>query len=120
MVSGRMVSNLSLQLLKPRLAPALRAAFGVQPSDHLLLAPPGNIRFASLVVDRRLLLHLMSAGAADAVDDLERRLGRFNDSLAQHAEAGSHVRTIEMLDPETDLQVRVRVDMQQRRYDSAE
>lgn len=120
MVSGRMVSNLTLQLLKPRLAPALRAAFGAQPSDHLLLAPPGNIRFASLVVDRRLLLHLMSAGAADAVDDLERRLGRFNDSLAQHAEASSHVRTIEMLDPETDLQVRVRVDMQQRRYDSAE
>jgi hypothetical protein len=120
MVSGRMVSNLTLQLLKPRLSPALRAAFGAQPSDHLLLAPPDNIRFASLVVDRRLLLHLMSAGAADAADDLERRLGRFNDSLAQHAEAGSHVRTIEMLDPETDLQVRVRVDMQQRRYDSAE
>ena len=62
----------------------------------------------------------MSAGAADAADDLERRLGRFNDALAQHAEAGSHVRTIEMLDPESDLQVRLRVDLAQRRYDSAE
>lgn len=120
MVSGRMVSSLRLNLLKPRLAPALRAAFGTQLADHLLLAPLDNVRFASLVVDRRLLLHLMSAGTADAADDLERRLGRFNDSLAQHAEAGSHVRTIEMLDPDTDLQVRVRVDLKQRRYDSAE
>lgn len=120
MVSGRAVSNLRLQLLKPRLAPVLQAAFGNQASDHLLLAPPENVRFANLVVDRRLLLHLMSVGAAEAADDLERRLGRFNDALAQHAEAGSHVRTIEMLDPESDLQVRVRVDLAQRRYDSAE
>ena len=120
MVSGRNVSNLRLSLLKPKLAPALRAAFGTQAADHLLLAPPDNVRFANLVVDRRLLLHLMSAGAADAADDLERRLGRFNDALAQHAEAGSHVRTIEMLDPDSDLQVRVRVDLAQRRYDSAE
>ncbi|WP_174278271.1 Druantia anti-phage system protein DruA [Sphingomonas bacterium] len=120
MVSGRTVSNLRLTLLKPRLAPALRAAFENQAADHLLFAPPENVRFANLVVDRRLLLHLMSAGAADAADDLQRRLGRFNDSLAQHAEAGSHVRTIEMLDPESDLQVRVRVDLAQRRYDSAE
>jgi hypothetical protein len=120
MVSGRMVSNLRLNLLKPRLAPAMRAAFGVQPADHLLLAPPTNMRFASLVVDRHLLRHLMLAGTADAADNLERRLGRFNDSLAQHAETGSHVRTIEMLDPETDLLVRVRVDLKQRRYDSAE
>lgn len=120
MVSGRSVSNLSLQLFKPRLAPELRAAFGIQAADHLLLAPPANVRFANLVVDRRLLLLLMSAGAADAAEDLERRLGRFNDSLSQHAEAGSHVRTIEILDPESELQVRVRVDLAQRRYDSAE
>lgn len=120
MVSGRKVSNLRLVLLRPRLSPALRAAFGIQTADHLLLAPPENVRFANLVIDRRLLLHLTSAGAADAADDLERRLGRFNDALAQHAEAGSHVRTIEMLDPESDLQVRVRVDLAQRRYDSAE
>ena len=58
MVSGRDVSNLSLRLFKPRLAPALRAAFGPQAVDHLVLAPPGNIRFASLVVDRRLLAAL--------------------------------------------------------------
>ncbi len=120
MVSGRTVSNLRLHLFKPRLAPALRAAFGSQAADHLLLAPPENVRFANLVVDRRLLLLLMSAGAADAAESLERRLGRFNDALAQHAEAGSHVRTIEILDPESELQVRVRVDLAQRRYDSAE
>ena len=120
MVSGRAVSNLRLALLRPNLSPSLRAAFGAQAADHLLLAPPENVRFANLMVDRRLLLHLLSAGAADAADDLERRLGRFNDALAQHAEAGSHVRTIEMLDPESDLQVRVRVDLAQRRYDSAE
>ncbi|MEP9380574.1 Druantia anti-phage system protein DruA [Aquabacter sp. CN5-332] len=120
MVSGRNVSNLRLQLFKPRFAPALRAAFGSQAADHLLLAPPENVRFANLVVDRRLLLLLMSPGAADAAEDLERRLGRFNDSLAQHAEAGSHVRTIEIFDPESELRVRVRVDLAQRRYDSAE
>jgi hypothetical protein len=120
MVSGRTVSNLRLHLFKPRLAPALRAAFGVQAADHLLLAPPENVRFANLRVDRRLLLHLMSAEAGESADDLGRRLGRFNDALAQHAEAGSYVRTIEMLDPASDLQVRVRVDLTQRRYDSAE
>ena len=120
MVSGRSVSNLSLQLFKPRLEPALRAAFGSQVADHLLLAPPHNVRFANLLVDRRLLLHLMSVGTADASEDLERRLGRFNDALAQHSEAGANVRTIEMLDPESELHVRVRVDLAQRRYDSAQ
>ena len=120
MVSGRTVSNLRLHLFKPRLAPALRAAFGNQAVDHLLLAPPENVRFANLKVDRRLLLHLMAAESGESADDLERRLGRFNDALAQHAEAGSFVRTIEMLDPTSDLQVRVRVDLAQRRYDSAE
>ena len=120
MVSGRTVSNLRLHLFKPQLAPALRAAFGNQAADHLLLAPPENVRFANLRVDRRLLLHLMSAESSEFADDLGRRLGRFNDALAQHAEAGSFVRTIEILDPTSDLQVRVRVDLAQRRYDSAE
>lgn len=120
MVSGRTVSNLRLHLFKPRLAPPLRAAFGNQAADHLLLAPPDHVRFANLRVDRRLLLHLMSAESGESSDDLGRRLGRFNDALAQHAEAGSFVRTIEMLDPTSDLQVRVRVDLAQRRYDSAE
>lgn len=120
MVSGRQVSNLRLQLFKPRLSPALRAAFGSQAVDHLLLAPPDNVRFANLIIDQRLLLHLMSVGAAEATDDLERRLGRFNDALAQHAEVSSHVRTIEMLDPESELHVRVRVDLAQRRYDNAQ
>lgn len=120
MVSGRTVPNLRLHLFKPRLSPALQAAFGNQAADHLLLAPPDNVRFANLRVDRRLLLYLMSAESGESVDDLGRRLGRFNDALAQHAEAGSFVRTIEMLDPTSDLQVRVRVDLAQRRYDSAE
>jgi hypothetical protein len=62
----------------------------------------------------------MSAEAGESANDLGRRLGRFNDALARHAEAGSYVRTIEMLDPASDLQVRVRVDLTQRRYDSAE
>ena len=120
MVSGRNVSNLHLQLFKPRLSPALQAAFGNQAVDHLLLAPQNNVRFANLVIDQRLLLHLMSVGTSEATDDLERRLGRFNDALAQHAEVGSHVRTIEMLDPESELHVRVRVDLAQRRYDNAQ
>jgi hypothetical protein len=42
MVSGRTVSNLRLQLFKPRLAPVLRAAFGNQAADHLLLCTPGK------------------------------------------------------------------------------
>lgn len=119
MVSGREVSNLRLNLFKPKLAPALRAAFGPQATDHLLLAPPENIRFANLVVDRKLLANLLFKGATEHAEEIERRLTRFNDALAQHADAGSHVRTIEVLDPDSELDVRVRVDLSQRRYDSA-
>ncbi len=120
MVSGREVSNLSLGLFKPRLAPALRAAFGTQTVDHLVLAPPGNIRFASLVVDRRLLAALLASGITEQDEEVERRLTQFNDALAQHAQAISHVRTIELLDLDTELNVRVRVDLGHRRYDSAQ
>jgi hypothetical protein len=120
MVSGREVSNLSLNLFKPRLAPALRAAFGAQAVDRLVLAPPGNIRFASLVVDRRLLATLLASGITEQDEEVERRLTQFNDALAQHAQTISHVRTIELLDLDTELNVRVRVDLGHRRYDSAQ
>ncbi|MCY1072549.1 DUF4338 domain-containing protein [Nannocystis sp. RBIL2] len=120
MVSGRDVSSLRLSLFRPKLAPALYAAFGRQPADHLLLAPPGNVRFASLLVDRRLLASLISSGVTEQAEEIERRLVAFNDALARHAEVNSHVRTIEMLDPQTDLNVKVRVDLSQKRYDSAQ
>jgi hypothetical protein len=120
MVSGRDVSSLRLGLFRPKLAPALHAAFGRQPADHLLLAPPTNIRFASLLVDRRLLASLISSGVTEQAEEMERRLVAFNDALSRHAEVNSHVRTIELLDPESELNVKVRVDLSQKRYDSAQ
>ena len=120
MVSGRDVSSLRLGLFRPKLAPALHAAFGKQAIDHLLLAPPDNIRFASLLIDRRLLGTLISAGVTEQADEIDRRLVAFNDALARHAEVNSHVRTIELLDPQSDLNVKIRVDLSQRRYDSAQ
>jgi hypothetical protein len=120
MVSGRDVSGLELALFRPTLAPALAAAFGTQVVDHLLLAPPKNIRFASLLVDRRLLGTLNSVGLTEQAAEVGRRLVAFNDALSRHAEVGSHVRTIEILDPVSELDVRVRVDLSQSRYDSAE
>jgi hypothetical protein len=50
----------------------------------------------------------------------ERQLAQFNDALASHADVGSHVRTIELIDPASDLEVCIRVDLSQRRYDSAQ
>ncbi|WP_299690958.1 Druantia anti-phage system protein DruA [Hydrocarboniphaga sp.] len=120
MVSGRDVSNLRLGLFRPKIAPALRAAFGEQAIDHLLLAPPNNVRFASLVVDRKLLSALLHTGGSEQAEAIGRRLATFNDALAQYAEIGSHVRTIELLDPANELSVKVRVDLSQRRYDSAQ
>ncbi|WP_437537387.1 Druantia anti-phage system protein DruA [Sorangium sp. So ce726] len=120
MVSGRDVSSLRLSLFRPKLAPALHAAFGRQPADHILLAPPDNVRFASLLVDRRLLASLISSGVTEQAEEMERRLVAFNDALARHAEVNSHVRTIELLDPESGLNVKVRVDLSQKRYDSAQ
>lgn len=120
MVSGRDVSNLRLALFKPQIAPALHAAFGEQAIDHLLLAPPDNVRFASLVVDRRLLATLLRVGSSEQDLAIRRRLMSFNDALAQYADLSSHVRTIEMLDPLNDMSVKVRVDLSQRRYDSAQ
>ena len=120
MVSGRSVQGLKLHLFKPVLAPALRAAFGETVIDHLLFGPPDKVlRFAGLVVDRRLIEVLQSHGLSDDERAIRRQLEQFNDALSRHAEAGSHVRTIELLDPASDLEVRIRVDLSQRRYDSA-
>jgi hypothetical protein len=120
MVSGREVQGLTLHLFKPVLAPALRAAFGETITDHLLFGPPDNLRFASLTVNRRLIEVLLSHGLSDDERAIERQLTQFNDALARHADAGSQVRTIELLDPASDLEVRIRVDLSQRRYDSAQ
>ena len=120
MVTGTEVENLKLGLFKPKLAPALRAAFTDASPDYLLLAPPGNIRFANLTIDRQLILTLLFGGLMDRDKQVERRLIQFNDALAQYAVKAAQVRTIEVLDPDNDRSVRVRVDLQRRRYDSAQ
>jgi hypothetical protein len=120
MVSGTEVSSLRLGLFKPQLSAPLRAAFGELASDYLILAPPDNMRFASLRIDRRLIMTLLYGGITEQDQEIERRLIQFNDALAQHADKGARVRTIEMLDPESELTVKVRVDLQRRRYDSAQ
>jgi hypothetical protein len=120
MVTGTDVSGLKLGLFKPRLAPPMRAAFSERKPDYLLLAPPNSIRFASLVVDRRLIMTLLFGGLTDRDSDIERRLIQFNDALSKHAEKAAEVRTIEILDPDNDRVVRVRVDLQRHRYDSAQ
>ena len=120
MVAGREVSSLRLKLFRPQLSHVLQSAFGLQSVDYLILAPPENIRFCQLIIDRRLISLLISRGISDEALELGRRLSQFNDALAQHADVGSHVRTIELLDPGIDLAVKVRVDLSQRRYDSAQ
>jgi hypothetical protein len=120
MVSGRAVQGLRLHLFKPIFAPVLQAAFGETITDHLLFGPPDNLRFASLTVDRRLIEVLLSHGLSDDERAIERQLAQFNDALASHADVGSHVRTIELIDPASDLEVCIRVDLSQRRYDSAQ
>ncbi len=119
MVSGREVQGLKLHLFKPLLAPALQAAFGETVTDHLLFGPPGHLRFASLTVDRRQIEVLLSHALSDDERAIARQLAQFNDALSRHADVGSHVRTIELLDPASELEVRIRVDLSQRRYDSA-
>ena len=119
-VSGRSVAGLNLALFRPQLAPALRGAFGPQAIDHLLLAPPDNLRYANLKVDRALLQALLTAGGPDQDDKVKRRLTQFNDALSRHASPASHVRMIEILDPDSEQSIRLRVDLNQHRYDSAQ
>lgn len=120
MVSGREVQGLKLHLFRPTLAPILEAAFGEAVIDHLVLAPRTQTRFARLVVDRRLIEALLSHGSTDDERTVHRQLSQFNDALARHADEGSHVRTVQLLDPTSELDVRIRVDLSQRRYDSAQ
>ncbi len=119
MVSGRDVANMRLSLFKPQLSAALQAAFGSQSVDYLILAPIEAQRYAGLLVDRGLVMSLISGGITERGERIGRQLGQFNDALAQYADVGSHVRPIELLDPTSDLSVKVRVDLSQRRYDSA-
>jgi hypothetical protein len=119
MVSGTEIPGPKLGLFGPKLSPALEAAFGRQPLDHVVLAPPDNLRFGSLVVDRLLLEELVSEASAERSPVVERRMQRFNDALARYA-TRDHFRTIEIVDPDSELRVRLRVDLNERRYDSAQ
>jgi hypothetical protein len=119
MVSGLAVNRNRLRLYKPELAPVLKRAFGEQPVGHLLLASADNPGFARLVVDPALLDGLIHGSIADGQSEVSRRLGQFNDALAQYAEKSSDVRTIEIVDPQSELRTTVVVDLINGRYDSA-
>ena len=119
MVCGLVVNRNRLRLYKPDLAPVLRKAFGEQPTGHLLLASADDPRFARLVVDPELLEGLLHASIADGQSEISRRLGQFNDVLSQYGEKSSDVRTVDVVDPQSDLRTTVVVDLVNRRYDSA-
>lgn len=118
LISGRAVQGMELTLLRPVLAPALQDSFGDQPEDHLLLAPARQPGAASLRVDNKLLMALMLGARAERDPEAERRLLRFNDAMARYASPGTQVRKILILDPQSQSRVHVRVDLEQRRYDS--
>lgn len=119
MVSGHSVPRPKLGLYKPELAPILRRAFGEQPINHLILASVDDPRFARLVIDTTLLQALMTGAISEGSEEIARRLSQFNDTLAQYAEKSSDIRTIEVLDPHSELRTTVVVDLANRRYDSA-
>lgn len=119
MVSGLAVNRNRLRLYKPELSPVLRRAFGEQPAGHLLLASADDPRFARLVVDPELLEGLLHGSVADGQSEISRRLAQFNDTLSQYGEKSSDVRTIDVIDPQSELRTTVVVDLVNRRYDSA-
>lgn len=119
MVSGHSVPRPKLGLYKPELAPVLRRAFGDQPINHLILAPVEGPGFARLVVDTTLLQALMTGAISEGSEEITRRLSQFNDTLAKYAEKSSDIRTIEVVDPHSELRTTVVVDLANRRYDSA-
>jgi len=119
MVSGLSVNRNRLRLYKPELAPVLRRAFGEQPTDHLLLGSADDPGFARLIIDPELLDGLLHGSISDAQSEMSRRLGQFNDTLTQYGEKSSDVRTVEVLDPHSELRTTVVVDLVNRRYDSA-
>ncbi|MGP8441615.1 Druantia anti-phage system protein DruA [Burkholderia vietnamiensis] len=120
MVSGQTVNRNKLRLYRPELAPVLKRAFGEQPVSHLLLASSEDPRFARLVIDTSLLQGLLHSSFADGQSEISRRLGQFNDALAPYGDNNADVRTIEVLDPQSELRTSVVVDVVNRRYDSAE
>ncbi|SIR71626.1 protein of unknown function [Pseudacidovorax sp. RU35E] len=119
MVSGLAVNRNRLRLYKPELAPVLRKAFGEQPASHLLLASADDPRFARLVVDPELLEGLIHGSLADGQNEVARRLGQFNDTLSQYGEKSPDVRTVDVVDPQSELRTTVVVDLINRRFDSA-
>lgn len=118
MVSGLAVNRNRLRLYKPELAPVLRKAFGEQPTGHLLLASADGPRFG-LNVDPQLLAGLLHGSIADGQSEISRRLGQFNDTLNKHGDKSSDVRTIDVVDPQSELRTTVIVDLVNKRYDSA-
>jgi hypothetical protein len=120
MVSGQTVNRNKLRLYRPELAPVLKRAFGEQPISHLLLAASENPRLARLVIDSTLLEGLLHSSFADGQSEISRRLGQFNDALSPYGDNNSDVRTIEVLDPQSELRTSVVVDVVNRRYDSVE
>lgn len=120
MVSGQTVNRNKLRLYRPELAPVLKRAFGVQPVSHLLLASSEDPRFARLVIDATLLQGLLHSSLADGQSEISRRLGQFNDALAPFGDYNADVRTIEVVDPQSELRISVIVDVVNRRYDSTD
>ncbi|MFY9512939.1 MAG: Druantia anti-phage system protein DruA [Rubrivivax sp.] len=118
MVSGLMVNRNRLRLYKPELSTVLRNAFGEQPVGHLLLASVDGPRFG-LTVDPELLAGLLHGSIADGQSEMSRRLGQFNDTLNKHGDKSSDVRTIDVVDPQSELRTTVVVDLVNKRYDSA-
>lgn len=118
MVSGLAVNRNRLRLYRPELSAVLRKAFGEQPTGHLLLAPVEGARFG-LVVDPELLSGLLHGSISDGQSEISRRLTQFNDTLTKHGEKSSDVRTIDVVDPQSELRTTVVVDLVNKRYDSA-
>lgn len=119
MVSGLIVNRMRLRLYRPQLSPVLRRAFGRQPVTHLLLASADDPRYARLVVDPELIDGLMHGAFSDGQTPTIRRLIQFNDALSQYGDRSPDVRTIEVLDPQSEMRAAVVVDLVNRRYDSA-
>lgn len=118
MVSGLAVNRNRLRLYKPELSAVLRKAFGEQPIGHLLLAPAEGARFG-LVVDPELLAGLLHGSISDGQSEISRRLTQFNDTLNKHGDKSSDVRTVDVVDPQSELRTTVIVDLVNKRYDSA-
>ncbi len=119
MVSGLNVNRMRLRLYRPQLSPVLRRAFGRQPVTHLLLASADDPRYAGLVVDPELIEDLMHGAFSEGHTPTTRRLIQFNDALSQYGDRSPDVRTIEVLDPQSEMRAAVVVDLINRRYDSA-